>query len=119
MTTGDLKTGMILETVGGKLAMVLLNTANGDIISGEAWAPLPDKPVFLEEWKNDPYSRDHAIQSVYQPQSNMDYLGGNGKLTRNGVREIWRRSKPATKLTVREVCDKLGYDIEIIPENKQ
>ena len=70
----DLKTGMWVENRNGILAMVLLGTKNGDIISGQTWCPLAEYRENL--LRNDiSIKTDYDIVKVYQPKSNSDYLG--------------------------------------------
>ena len=60
-----LKTGMLVvrSTVEGKkVATVLLDTENGDIIAGDTWAPL-DNAI-----------RHGEIEKVYQPKYNCDFI---------------------------------------------
>lgn len=88
-TKKDLKTGMIVRTKDNKLAMVLLNTNNGDIVSGkDYWCPLD---TYLDNLK---YEHDFApeadILEVYQPYNNCDYLG-TGELDLDRCKLIWQR----------------------------
>lgn len=83
MKRSELKTGMIIEDSNGQKGMVLLNTANGDIVSGETWCPLDSLCKDLTQINYD----GHTINAVYQPDSNMSYgyeNWGRGAL-------LWRR----------------------------
>ena len=88
MTMADLKTGMILEFINGKLAMVLLGTENGDIVSGQTWFPLSNmsgKNLFCDEYLG------YGIKRVYQPICNRDYLDGG--ISKHGCDMIWERKE--------------------------
>lgn len=68
----DLKTGYIIELVTFnrvQFAMVLLGTANGDIVAGETWFPLSsytDEDLFGN-------NGDVKINKVYCPKTNADH----------------------------------------------
>jgi hypothetical protein len=67
-TKSDLKTGMILELNSGDIVMVLLNTNNGDIVSGDNWFPLKD---YTDDTLFNPNNTNsYSVKSVYQPRSN-------------------------------------------------
>lgn len=88
-TKKDLKTGMIVRTKDNKLAMVLLNTNNGDIVSGkDYWCPLNsylDNLTYVYD-----YAPEADILEVYQPYNNSDYLGTGG-LNLDSCELIWQR----------------------------
>lgn len=68
----DLKTGHIIELVTFnkvQFAMVLMGTANGDIVAGETWFPLSsyaDEDLFGN-------NGDVKINRVYCPKTNADH----------------------------------------------
>lgn len=67
MEISELKTGMIVElkvdySESTKFAMVLLNTGDGDTLSGQTWKPLRASEFYDE------------VVRVYQPTANMHYL---------------------------------------------
>lgn len=91
-TKSDLKTGMVIEQRNGDKAMVLLGTANGDIVSGQTWYSLTS----LKEDLTNQYSRGcYDIVKVYQPRSNLDYLGLDSIWDQYNV--IWEREVPKSK----------------------
>jgi len=49
---------------------------------------------------------------VWQPETNMDYLNGGISLT--GANKIWEAKDDIKKMTVEEIIQELGYDIEVI-----
>ena len=70
MKKSELKTGMWLKRRNGDLAMVLLNTENGDICSGiETWYPLDH----TNEDLTDKYDVQFDIVKIMQPLSNHSY----------------------------------------------
>lgn len=69
----DLKTGMVGVLRNGKKVRILLDTANGDIISGETWAPLDSYNEDLKSKGNSKFDREYDIVKIYQPKTNMDY----------------------------------------------
>lgn len=91
---GMLKTGMIVEvkcrslhnpSEESYLAMVLLDTKDGDIISGGIWMDLENSI--------------QNIQKVYQPRANLYYLTdkysyGNSNISIKGCDLIWERPSP-------------------------
>lgn len=117
MKNEDLKTGMILECRNGDLAMVLKDTANGDIVSGDTWQPISTDRNIIE---------DLSIVKIYQPKNNQAYLGKSSGFERRkistkpnvfGLRDyevIW--SKDTKEMTVSQIEEVLGYPIRIIKE---
>ena len=125
MKNEDLKTGMILVTEEDEYVMVLKDTENGDIVSGDTWMPI---------YKNIEIVDCLKVKKIYQPLNNKAYLSRNaGFMERNintseknaktfsfldilDYKLIWER-KEKRKMTVTEICKELGYDIEIIKED--
>lgn len=125
MENKDLKTGMILVTEKDEYVMVLKDTENGDIVSGDTWMPIYEDIKIIDDLK---------VKKIYQPLNNRAYLSKNtGFMKRNiettekdigrfpflnldDYKLIWER-KEKRKMTVSEICKKLGYDIEIVKEN--
>ena len=127
MKNEDLKTGMILVTEKDEYVMVLKDTANGDIVSGDTWMPIYKDTEMVDYLK---------VKKIYQPLNNKAYLAKNaGFMERNidttkkdvGIggflfpnfndyKLIWER-KEKRKMTVSEICKELGYDVEIVKEN--
>ena len=109
MKKSDLKTGTILEFVGGELGMVLLGTKNGDIVSGSTWFPLEDysdKEMFI--------NIDHyaSVKAVYQPRYNKDYLKKGVSIGRDFI-TVWKRTEPK-EMTLADIEAELGYPVKII-----
>ena len=125
MKNEDLKTGMILVTEKDEYVMVLKDTANGDIVSGDTWMPIYKDTEMVDYLK---------VKKIYQPLNNRAYLSkSTGFMERNIVttkennsifpffnipdyKLIWER-KEKKKMTVSEICKELGYDVEIIRED--
>lgn len=125
MENKDLKTGMILVTEKDEYVMVLKDTEDGDIVSGDTWMPIYEDIKIVDDLK---------VKKIYQPLNNKAYLAkGAGFMKRNidtteknnstfpffnipDYKLIWER-KGKRKMTVSEICKKLGYDIEIVKED--
>ena len=123
MKNEDLKTGMILVTEKNEYVMVLKDTENGDIVSGDTWMPIYKDTEIVDYLK---------VKEIYQPLNNKAYLSKNaGFMQRNidktiqnnrmfpifpDYKLIWER-KEKRKMTVSEICKELGYDIEIVKED--
>ena len=65
MKNEDLKTGMILVTEKDEYVMVLKDTANGDIVSGDTWMPIYKDTEMVDYLK---------VKKIYQPLNNKAYL---------------------------------------------
>lgn len=123
MKNEDLKTGMILVTEKNEYVMVLKDTKDGDIVSGDTWMPIYEDTEIVDYLK---------VKEIYQPLNNKAYLSKNaGFMQRNidktiqnnrmfpifpDYKLIWER-KEKRKMTVSEICKELGYDIEIVKED--
>lgn len=106
MNIKDLKTGMVIEFKNKQYSMVLLNTTNGNIHSGQKyWGSICDLDL-----KN-----DKDVVGVWQPLNNMSYFLGreinSGHLASNSWELVWERQK---KMTKEEIERELGYEIEIV-----
>lgn len=102
---GALKTGMIVRAYDDKLAMVLLDTARGDIISGHTWTSL-DRCYGVDY---------NSITEVYQPQSNMGFLP-EGEISLEGCELLWKKPEPepVEELTEAQVCELLGRKVKVV-----
>ncbi len=85
----ELKTGTIVEitterTGTVQMAMVLLDTERGDIVSGETWCPLESL------FKGD--ASTQTITKAWLPRSNMAYL--NGGINTDHCALIWEAPDP-------------------------
>ena len=125
MKNEDLKTGMILVTEKDEYVMVLKDTANGDIVSGDTWMPIYKDTEMVDYLK---------VKKIYQPLNNKAYLAKNAGFMERNINTnekntktysfldipdynlIWER-KEKRKMTVSEICKELGYDVEIIKED--
>lgn len=103
MKKADLKTGMILELDDGEKAMVLLDTDQGDIASGQTWFP-------LTSLDNDLYDSCNRVMRIYQPESNREYAQKNWVQ----ARLIWTRPEEVVEMTLAQVCKSLGKTVKII-----
>jgi hypothetical protein len=91
-TKDDLKTGMILVFKNNETAMVLLDTANGDIVSGENWFPLKDfsdEELFTEGTS----MRSGGVAAVYQPVCNVDFNLAKFDHKSKNYKQIWKREE--------------------------
>lgn len=118
-TLDELKTGMILVSKNGSISMVLRDTANGDIISGEIWKPLED--VTMYGTREDGSGFDYDIIEVWQPTGNRFFLGDSNRIGETSLNTdncilVWRcvEQPKRKKMTLEEVEEELGYKIEII-----
>lgn len=91
-TKKDLRTGMLVETRNGDIAMVLLGTANGDIISGGTWADLEE---YSDDLLRPSFEEEGDITKVYQPIYNSDYLEYG--ISKELANLIWERPVEKTK----------------------
>lgn len=91
-TKKDLRTGMLVETRNGDIAMVLLGTANGDIISGGTWADLEE---YSDDLLKSSFEEEGDITKVYQPIYNPDYLEYG--ISKELANLVWERPVEKTK----------------------
>ena len=110
MKKEDLKSGMIVETRKGKLGMVLLDTANGDIIGGgchiggdeRTWMPLDA----LNDDLTYPGCPESDIVKVYKPGCGNNI---HGSFDVNSMSLVWER-KETIELSFEEIASRLGID---------
>lgn len=125
MKNEDLKTGMILVTEKDEYIMVLKDTKNGDIVSGDTWMSIYENTEIVDYLK---------VKKIYQPLNNRAYLSKNAGFMKRNINTnekntktypfldipdyklIWER-KEKRKMTVSEICKELGYGVEIIKED--
>lgn len=101
---GALKTGMIVRAYDDKLAMVLLDTARGDIITGHTWTSL-DRCYGVDY---------NSITEVYQPQSNMGFLP-KGEISLEGCELLWKKPvEVVEEVTEAQVCELLGRKVKVV-----
>ena len=88
----DLKTGYVLKFTNESLGegVVLLGTANGDIVAGDrVWFPLDSKSdIELFDPKDESSSRQ--VAEVARPKNNVDYLEAEHKCDRE---ILWKREE--------------------------
>jgi hypothetical protein len=117
-TKDMLKTGMILKYDNGDLGMVLLGTANGDIVSGENWGELE---LLSNSMNGGRLYMD--VTAVYQPTSNKQYYGSSvATLSIVGCDLLWERKSSedkATRLEKVELQQQLSEAQEAIEKVKQ
>ena len=123
MKLKDLKTGMRIILRDGNEAVVLK-----DVITPYKSEGKQDMYVYINGgWMssssyNDDLTikgknRKFDIMKVYA-QNNGEYIDAR-VLDRNALKnmdKIWER-KEKRKMTVSEICEELGYDVEIVKEN--
>ena len=111
MKKEDLKSGMIVETRKGKLGIVLLDTANGDIIGGGAHINPKRTWMTLNALNDDliyPSCYESDIVKVYKPGCGNNIYGS---FDVNSMLLVWER-KEIIELTFEEVARELGVDPE-------
>lgn len=109
MKKSDLKVGYVVKLRNGNLCMLLPNSDDELCLSG----PSDWKPV--SEFREDLTSRlntNKDIMEVYgRSSSNRHaFFVSTDKRAR-----LWQRSE-AKKMTVKEICDALGYEVEIVKD---
>ena len=114
----DLMTGMVLVLKNGDISMVLRDTANGDIISGQTWKPFDDLYFYGQRTGNG--SGEYDIVEVWQPITNMDFLASSNdwgvvELSTDNCKLLYKYEEPK-KMTLAQVEKELGYRIEIVEE---
>jgi hypothetical protein len=105
MKKSDLKTGMWIENRLGKKALVLLNTKNGDIVSGpEVWGQ-------LDNYKDDLINycgKNFDIVKVYQPKNNFSFYNFES------YELVWERKEEPITVTLEEIAKWKGVDVDNI-----
>lgn len=110
MELKDLKTGMVVETRGGKKYLIVnrdgelcgIGMNNYMMFGGER----PHKSNMT--WPND---SDLDIMKVFKPAlGRFDYMLSDERNC------IWNREE-ARKMTVSEICKELGYEVEIVRDD--
>ncbi|MEI7510166.1 MAG: hypothetical protein WCJ62_11965 [Flavobacterium sp.] len=105
-TTKDLKTGMVVRIKDGRLYKVMLNTSDGDIIVNT------DGYLYLKDI-NDDLTTKHlslSIVEIYKPKN----VVANHSINLSCFTSIWKREKPIKEVTLQEIADKFGVDVESI-----
>lgn len=122
MKLKDLKTGMRIILRNGGEYIVLENVITPYDEGKEDMYILVDGGWMSSNSYNDDLtckgnSREYDIMEVYA-QNNGNFLSGD-VLQKNAIKNmnlIWKREEKR-KMTVSEICEELGYDIEIIKED--
>ena len=116
MKRSDLRSGMVVVTRDGRKGIVLLGTANGNVIGGiglghgvSTWMPFDS---LTEDLKTTTSSLKPAsdITAVYVADSNMQY--GSTDLDKLGL--LWQRPVEPVELTIAEIADRFGIDPALI-----
>lgn len=107
-----LKPGYVCVTRNGHHLMVI-GTKNGMIVCGDDTGP-------LSVWESDlmfsSSGKDNLdIMKVY---GFSNYPGHSYSCSSDGRDLIWER-KEVKKMTVKEICDALGYEVEIVKEGEK
>jgi hypothetical protein len=112
MKKSDLRSGMIVVTRDGRKGIVLLGTANGNVIGGiglghgvSTWMPFDSLTEDLKSLKT-----ASDITAVYVADSNMQY--GSTDLDKLGL--LWQRPVELVELTIAEIADRFGIDPALI-----
>lgn len=111
----DIKAGylLVVEDIGPgvKFNMTVVPSQNGLGCCGDShWWPLSH---FCFDTLDVPFL-GYEIIKVYGPTVNKYLL-------RNSTKErelLWARPQRSKKMTVKEICDALGYDVEIVKEEE-
>jgi hypothetical protein len=106
-TKADLRTGMWLEKRTKERAVILLDTRDGDVYSGETWG-------YLENYREDltsKYSAEYDIVTIYQPTFNSAYH----KFDLSKAELLYQRIEPP-KMTHKEIETELGHEFEYVKE---
>jgi len=108
MKKSDLRSGMVVVTRDGRKGIVLLGTANGNVIGGiglghsvSTWMPFDRLTEDLEA---------ADITAVYVADSNMQY----GSTDLDKLRLLWQRPADPVELTIEEIADRFGVDPALI-----
>ena len=112
-TKADLKTGMIIEFMNGEISQVLLNTPNGDIVTGDNWFPLKS---YTDEDLFELMDMDGVrVKFVYLPVHNKGFSLKEAKLNNLSQCEyevVWKRKeKSAEQIEIESIqaeMDKLS-----------
>lgn len=119
MKKSDLHTGMIVKLRNGKFKTVLFNVCidnicnNIDLFVGEnGFLRLENYNENLTCSNADKYD----VMEVFKQKEDIAF-GVKEPKAGNLGKTLWKR-KEARKMTVSEICEKLGYNIEIIKEER-
>lgn len=109
MKKSDLKVGYVVKLRKGALCMVLPNANDEMCLSGER-----DRfPVSeLRDDLTNKYTGTADVVEVYGRCAANKYAH---HLSTHQRDLLWKRSE-AKKMTVKEICDALGYDVEIVKD---
>lgn len=113
-TLNDLKTGHVVKFRNGKYGLVLRDTGckdGKDIIVYE-----DNNAKELERYNDDMTSRyswlnEFSIMEVYAPYCYPDIHSLGSDCTYDNL--VWKREEKR-KMTVAEICEALGYDVEVV-----
>lgn len=117
-TKADLKVGYVVELRNGSLCMVLPTTdvtayPSGLCLSGKDWFALNALDAELKCVEpNTSKAADYDVMKVY---GFADCTYSASKIGTTSRHFLWARKEPK-KMTVKNICEALGYDVEIVKE---
>lgn len=116
MKKSDLKVGYVAKLRKGTLCMVLPNANDEMCLSGERdWFPVSE----LRDDLTDKYTDTADVVEVYGRCAANKYAHDLRTHRRDLLWKrcdlLWKRSE-AKKMTVKEICDALGYEVEIVKD---
>lgn len=115
MKLSNLKSGNIVETKEGRKYIVLLDSKYGDVLVNLEGGHYLDLCNYTQDLKNK-YKMECEIIKVCANSYVGDDLRSHG-LTEETADYKWTWEKAtARKMTVAEICQELGYNIEIVKE---
>lgn len=109
MKKSDLKVGYVVKLRNGNLCMILPNSYDELCLSGpDDWKPVSE---FWDDLTNRLNSAKDIIEVYGRSHSNH-----HAHVVSECSRDLlWQRSE-AKKMTVKEICDALGYEVEIVKD---
>lgn len=124
MTKRDLKPGYVIKTRCGELGIIVPCTGAGcdyglAVVYGNKDYRTGSDPLgmwydALTYWKDGMPSKTD-IMEVYSISKSTSSLGEVSTIDRD---LLWKRPA-AKKMTVQEICEALGYDVEIVKDGEQ
>lgn len=109
MKKSDLKVGYVVKLRKGALCMVLPNANDEMCLSGDHdWFPVSE----LRDDLTNKYTDTTDVVEVYGRCAANKYAHDLSTHRRD---LLWERKEPK-KMTVKEICDALGYEVEIVKD---
>lgn len=104
MTKNDLQTGMVIEIRNGS-RFLIMRMPDGNILasSNSSW-------MHINEHNEDLTCETDSLSvvKVFEP-----YTSTLARMVSTEYEPIWERKEPK-KMTVEEICEALGYEVEIV-----